>query len=61
MIIRNCLHILVFCELVAASQYLQTSPCFAELLIAHYFDHSAGGQNKQNEGLHEEKVMKYYD
>lgn len=46
MIIRNCLHILVFCELVAASQYLQTSPCFAELLIAHYFDHSAGGQNK---------------
>jgi len=45
-IISNSLLISVFCELVAASQYLQASPCFAELLIAHYFDHSAGGQNK---------------
>lgn len=41
----------VFCEWVAASQYVQAGPCFAELLLAHGFDHSPDGQKNYNGGV----------
>lgn len=41
-------------------EYLQTTAVFAESLIAHDLDHSAGDQNPQIEGLHEGKAVKLY-
>lgn len=39
-------------------EYLQAAAVFAEPLVAHDLDHSAGGQNQQNEDLHEGKAGK---